>query len=105
MDLKELADKINHIEDEIGLNLDASLNKLTQELGEFNDAIQKYRGIYCKNKGSISDIEEELGDVLFNITSICNRIGINPNEFPKYIAKTVKKLEERKNLYKSNISK
>jgi len=65
--LKEIAESAKMIEDEIGLDLDAILNKLTQELGEFNDAVQKYMGIYCKEKTSNLDaVEDELGDVLFN---------------------------------------
>jgi len=51
------------------------MNKITQELGEFNDAVQKYRGIYCRIKHeNIEEVEKELGDLLINIISLCNRL-------------------------------
>jgi NTP pyrophosphatase (non-canonical NTP hydrolase) len=62
------------------------MHKLTQELGEFNDAIQKYRGIYCKTKyETLEEVESELSDLLFNIVSLCNKLGINVDRFPELI--------------------
>ncbi|MEI8090898.1 MAG: hypothetical protein WCG98_01200 [bacterium] len=43
MKLSEIGKQTHAIEQEIGVNLDAVMHKLTQELGEFNDAVQKYR--------------------------------------------------------------
>ncbi len=101
MDFKEIAEKTKKLEDELGISMDDILNKLTQELGEFNDAIQKYRGRYCRRKVSLDDIKEEVGDVIFNIISVCNRLGIDPNELSKYAETTLKSFEERKDEYSS----
>lgn len=104
MKLKQIAERTELIHNEIGLDLDASLNKLTQELGEFNDAVQKFRGIYCKKKSdNLDDVKEEVGDLFFNIIYTCYKLGINPDELPKYAENTLNKLKERKDLYKSNI--
>ncbi len=103
MDLKELGEEANVIEERIGLNIDDSLNKLTQELGEFNDAVQKSRGRYCKKKGDLENVKQEVGDLFFNIISICNKIGINPNELSLFAENTLKKLKEREELYKKSI--
>lgn len=43
MSLKILAQELNSLEDELKFPLDSVMHKLVQELGEFNDAIQKYR--------------------------------------------------------------
>jgi NTP pyrophosphatase (non-canonical NTP hydrolase) len=103
MNLKEIGKEGNKIEDEIGLDINDSLNKLTQELGEFNDAVQKFRGKYSKTKTeNLEQIESEVGDLMFNIISICHRLGINPDELPAYAEKTLEKLKERKNLYLKN---
>ena len=102
MSLKILADKINIWEEYIGINMDAILNKLTQELWEFNDAVQKYRWIYCRTKyENIEEVEKELGDLLFNLISICNRLGINPDRFPEILEKAWQKAEDRKEIYKA----
>lgn len=45
---KDIAEEGNAIEDELWLGIDAVLHKITQEVGELNDAVQKYRGIYSK---------------------------------------------------------
>ena len=41
MELSEIGKSANGLEDEIGIAPSDVLNKLTQELGEFNDAVQK----------------------------------------------------------------
>ena len=103
MNLKEIAEKGRIIEEEIGVDINAVLNKFTQEFGEFNDAVQKYRGIYCRQKnGDLEHIKEEAGDLMFNFISICNRLGINPDELQNYAENTLKKFEERKEAYKQN---
>ncbi len=103
MMLKNIGEEGNKIEDEIGLDINDSLNKLTQELGEFNDAVQKFRGKYSKTKTeNLEQIESEVGDLMFNIISICNRLGVNPDELPAYAQKTLDKLKERKELYLKN---
>lgn len=102
---KEIWKRANVIENDIGIDADAVLNKITQELWEFNDAVQKYRWIYCKTKTySTEKIEEELWDLLLNIVSLCTRIGIDPDIFPKLLETTLKKFEERKEIYKENMS-
>jgi len=102
--LSQIAEEANEIENEIGLTMDDSLNKLTQELGEFNDAVQKFRGRYCKTKTENKDnIKEEVGDLIFNIISICNKLGINPDEVPELASITLSKFKERKDIYKKNL--
>jgi NTP pyrophosphatase (non-canonical NTP hydrolase) len=100
MDLKEIADEANQLENEIGLGTDDVLNKLTQELGEFNDAVQKFRGRYCRKMVEQSVVEGELGDLVLNLISICNRLGINPNDLPVFAENTLNKFKERKEIYK-----
>jgi NTP pyrophosphatase (non-canonical NTP hydrolase) len=99
----EIAEKSKEIEKELGLNLDAVLHKLTQEFGEFNDAVQKFRGIYSRSIGSMEHVEEEAGDLMFNLISVLYELGISPDELENYAEKTLKKFEERKNLYKKKI--
>lgn len=103
MNLKEIAKQGKKLEDEIGLDIDAILNKLTQEVGEFNDAIQKYRGIYCRKKeDNLDELKKEAGEVLFNLISVCYRIGINPDKLPTYAGFTLAKFRERLQDYKNN---
>lgn len=100
----ETAKRANELENEIGLTIDDVMNKLTQEVGEFNDAVQKYRGRYCKQRtDDTSKVQDELGDVIFNLYSIAYRLGLDPTKFPEYAASTLQKFEERKDLYKGNI--
>jgi NTP pyrophosphatase (non-canonical NTP hydrolase) len=98
--LKEISNEGEVIEDEVGVTFDDILNKLTQEFGEFNDAVQKFRGRYSRKKVSIEEVKKELGDVIFNLSSICNKIGINPNEFNEFAFETLNKFKERKEEYK-----
>lgn len=102
--LFEIAKESNLLEEGIGITFDDKLNKLTQEFGELNDAIQKYRGRYCKKKSeNLEHIEEELGDVMLNLISICTSLGINPNGLDKFAFNTLKKFRERKETYKENL--
>lgn len=102
--LRKIAEESKQIEEEIGLNIDDTLNKLTQELGEFNDAIQKVRGKYCKQKANnLDSVKDEAGDLFFNLISVCNKIGVNPNELPKLAENTLEKLKARKDLYKKSL--
>lgn len=103
MELIEIAKKGKEIEDELGLNIDDILNKLTQELGEFNDAVQKYRGRYCRSRVGLERVKEEVGDVIYNIISICHHLGINPDDLQKYAENTLKNFEERKEEYISSM--
>jgi len=100
MNFKELAKETREIEDEIGLNIDDILNKFTQEVGEFNDAVQKLRGRYCRSKISKEEVKKEIGDVLLNLISICDRMDFNPNDFPLFAERTLEKFKERKEDYK-----
>lgn len=102
MTLKEIWEQANALEDYVGLDTDAVLHKITQELWEFNDAVQKYRGIYCRVKyETTEEAEKELGDLLFNLISLCNRLGIDPDRFPEFAENTLKKAQERKDIYKN----
>jgi NTP pyrophosphatase (non-canonical NTP hydrolase) len=101
--LKEIAIQANQIEDEIGLDLDAVMHKFTQEVGELNDAIQKYRGIYCKTRMELPDVEKEAGDVLFNFISLLNKLGIDPDKLPEFAQTTLEKFKERKDIYMNNL--
>ena len=104
MELSELGKKANEIEDEIGLTIDDLLNKITQEVGEFNDAVQKYRGRYCKTRTENTEqIQIEVGDLFFNIISTCSRLGINPNQLPQYAKNTLDKFYERRQLYVASL--
>jgi NTP pyrophosphatase (non-canonical NTP hydrolase) len=90
----------------LGIDLDAAMHKLTQELWEFNDSIQKYRWIYCKTKyETLDEVEWELSDILFNIVSICNKLGIDVDKFPEFVWNTVKKAESRIENYKKIMRK
>jgi len=101
MQLKEIWEQANALEDYVWINIDAVMNKITQELGEFNDAVQKYRGIYCRIKHeNIEEVEKELGDLLINIISLCNRLWIDPDRFAEFAENTLHKAEERKDIYK-----
>ncbi len=103
MTLEDIGRKANELETEVGLTIDDVLHKVTQEAGEFNDAVQKYRGRYCKTKdGTTTKIEQEVGDLFFNVISVCYRLGINPDNLPQYARNTLVKFEERKELYKQN---
>ncbi len=100
MSFKKIADQANIIEDDLGYGIDAVMHKLIQEVGEFNDAIQKYRWIYTKSKSdNIDMIYAEAWDVMFNFISILNRLWINPDELEKMSHVTLNKFIERKNLY------
>jgi NTP pyrophosphatase (non-canonical NTP hydrolase) len=102
--LSEIAKRSREIQEEIGLNFDDVLNKFTQEVGELNDAVQKRRGRFCKTRLSNDDnLKDELGDVMFNLISICNRVDIDPDELPLLAKNTLDKFEERKELYKENL--
>ncbi len=100
LSLREIADDANKIEDELGLTFDDVLHKFTQECGEFNDAVQKFRGRYCRESGFLKDIKSEVGDLLFNLSSVCNRLGIDSNEFNKFARETLKEFEGRKGDYR-----
>ncbi len=98
--LREITQEGNLLERDLGLNMDDVLNKLTQEVGEFNDAVQKYRGRYCKKKAdTIKNVVEELGDLVFNLSSICYRLGINSDDFSMFANNTLNKFKMRKELY------
>ena len=106
MNLNEIANEAKKIEKEIGLTTDDVLNKLTQELGEFNDAVQKFRGRYCKRREETVDkIKEEAGDLIINFISILKSVGINPEEISKFAENTLKKFKERKELYIKSLEK
>jgi len=98
--LREIAQEANDIENEIGLDTDDVLNKLTQEVGEFNDSVQKLRGKYCRKAGNVEDVKGELGDLVLNLISLCNRMGINSDDLPVFAEKTLQKFKDRKELYK-----
>ena len=102
MTLREIGATANALEKEIGVDLDAVMNKLTQEMGEFNDAIQKHRGIYSRSRVPMSKVKSELGDVLVNLISIAHRLGINPDAFPSIAEDTLNKFKERKDDYIEN---
>lgn len=100
MSLKEIANQANVVEDDLWFTLDAVMHKLIQEMGEFSDAIQKYRWIYAKTKyDNLDMIYAEAWDVMFNFISILNRLWINPDELEKMSHTTLNKFIERKNLY------
>lgn len=100
MKLFDIGKQANALEDEIGINIDDVLNKLTQELGEFNDAVQKYRGRYCKQRAAnLEAVQGEVGDVYFNLISICHRLGLDVDKLSEYAEVTLHKFEERKPLY------
>ena len=98
--LREIAQEAYDIEDEIGLDDDDVLNKLTQEVGEFNDSVQKLRGRYSRKAGNIEDVKGELGDLVLNLISLCHRMGINSDDLPIFAEKTLQKFKDRKEEYK-----
>jgi NTP pyrophosphatase (non-canonical NTP hydrolase) len=100
-----IAEEANKLEDDIGISLDAVMHKITQEAGEFNDAVQKYRGIYCKSEGSMENVKSEAGDLMLNFISVLYRLKINPDELVDYASNTLDKFNERKELYISQMKK
>ena len=59
-----------------------------------------YRGIYCKKREENTEkVIGEVGDLFFNMVSICYRLGIDVDKLPEYAANTLGKFEERKALY------
>ena len=104
LSFKEVAVVAEKVENEIGLTFDDILNKFTQEVGELNDAVQKYRGRFCKEREFNNEhVKEEVGDVMLNLISICNRVSINPEELPSLANDTLNKFVERKEIYKENL--
>lgn len=94
-----LALKSNKIEEELGVCLDDILNKLTQEIGKFNDVVQKFRGVYSESRVDLKVVKLKLGDVLLHLASICLRLGIDPDDFVIFAGNTLKRFDERKNDY------
>jgi NTP pyrophosphatase (non-canonical NTP hydrolase) len=101
MKLSDIAKEAKQIENELNINLDAVLNKLTQELGEFNDAVQKYRGIYSRKVGGIEEVKKEAGDLMLNFISVLEGLGINPDEINNYAENTLKNFKQRIVKYKN----
>ncbi len=101
--LSEIWKRANEIEKELWINLDAVLNKLTQELGEFNDVVQKYKWIYCRSRVDIEEVKKETWDLVFNLVSILNKIGISPDDIPDFAEQTLKNFERRKDTYRKFI--
>ena len=103
MKLKEIVQEAEEIGNRIGLDTDAVLNKITQEVGEFNDAVQKYRGIFCQKKAEdLADVKDELGDALFNLAYAAHLVGVDVNKIPEYMEHTLQKFRDREELYKEN---
>jgi NTP pyrophosphatase (non-canonical NTP hydrolase) len=98
--LSVVAEEARKMEDDLDLNIDDVLNKLTQEFGEFNDVVQKFRGRYCRKDVSIDEVKGELGDLIFNLSSVCNRLGIDSDEFGKFAGCTLEKFRGRKEDYR-----
>lgn len=67
MDLQNTLASTLTLENDIGVDLDAVMHKVTQESGELIQALQ------ANNK---DEIVSELWDVLFNVLSVTNRLGI-----------------------------
>ena len=100
MSLKKIAEQANILEESLNIDLDASMHKFTQEVWEFNDAIQKYRGIYCKTKyETLDEVYGEASDVIFNFISILNKLGINADVFEQMAQWTLNNFIARKDLY------
>ena len=100
MKLSEIWKEAEILEDEAWIDIDAVMHKLTQEIWELNDAIQKYRWIYSKTKWNFEDVKSEFWDVIFNLVSIANKLWISPDEFSALAEMTLKKFKERIELYK-----
>ena len=103
MSFKEIAQATGQLEKELGISFDDVLHKLTQEVGEFNDAVQKYRGHYCRKRVEVPEVEKEIGDIMMNLVSILYHLGINPDDLQKYAQNTLESFEERKEEYSSAI--
>ena len=101
MTFQDIAQEADFIEQSLGLTLDDVLNKLTQEMGEFNDAIQNFRGRYTRTKTSDTEhVKKELGDVLFNLISLCHQLGIDVSKLEQYPEATLAKFKSRLDQYK-----
>lgn len=100
--LREIASNANLLEDSLWLTIDAVMHKFNQEVGELNDAIQKYRWIYAKTKyDNVDMVYAEAWDVIFNFISILNRLWINPDDLEGMAKKTLDKFIERQSVYAS----
>ena len=71
-----------------------NISKLSQKL--ISDLLAE------KNIVDIEVVEGELGDLFFNLISICMRLGINLDDLPHLAEQTLLKFEERKEQYKYN---
>jgi len=99
MDFRQIAEEAGQLEEELGISFDDVLHKLAQEAGEFNDAVQKYRGRYCRTRVGHPEIEKEAGDIMMNLVSIVYHLGLDPNDLPKYAENTLENFKERKDEY------
>lgn len=103
MNLREIAERAGELEEEIGADTDAVLNKAIQEFGKLNDAIQRYRGIYCRAQVTdLPGVKKGAGDLMLNIVSVLYQIGVDPNELPNYAAMALEKLEMTVEEYREN---
>ena len=64
-------------------NIDGAIDKITEELGEFKEAL---------NEGDRAAVEEELGDLLFSVVNVGRFVKVNPEEaLRKTTAKFIKR--------------
>lgn len=90
-----LANTTAILEEECGIEIDDVMHKLTQEVGELNDAIQKTRGRYCRSSVTPEGLRKEFGDVLLNLLSLCSKMGIDPDDLPVIAKETLKSFADR----------
>lgn len=75
-------------------------------VGFFIDAVQKYRGRYCRQRAETTEeMEKEVGDVLLNLASLLYRLGLDPDQLPDYAQRTLEKFQERKEVYRRAMGK
>ena len=80
----------------VGFDWDTSedaFKKISEELQEFKDAAEKRKKVKGKVKdNALSDLEDELGDILFAIVNYSRFLNINPeNALRKTISKYIKR--------------
>lgn len=81
---------------------------LVEEVGELGEAMTVYEGDRKAGSGEAalsdhSDMKEEIGDVLFALVRIANKVGVNLDEAIEYTIKRYSSKLEKYNKLNSNV--
>lgn len=74
----------------------SQLAQLTEELGELARMVNRTYGDQSFKKGEVSNIPDEMADILFTLTCLANTVGVDLTaELVKNIEKKTKRDKER----------